>query len=74
MQYGLEQVHADLTEVLADVVRVLDENDLPYSMICGSLLVQCGIMGLSHGMTMWIWCCRVKATIVLMNYTQRSAG
>ena len=38
MQYGLEHVHADLTEVLADVVRVLEKNDLPYSMICGSLL------------------------------------
>ena len=36
--YGLERVHAELYEVLADVVRVLEANDLPYSAICGTLL------------------------------------
>ncbi len=36
--YGLERVHAELLEVLADTVRVLDANGLPYSAICGTLL------------------------------------
>ena len=38
MEYGLQAVHAELYDVLADAVRVLEQNDLPYSMICGSLL------------------------------------
>ncbi|HPS81878.1 MAG TPA: LicD family protein [Candidatus Limiplasma sp.] len=38
MDYGLQAVHAELYDVLADAVRVLEENGLPYSMICGSLL------------------------------------
>ena len=36
--YGLERVHAELYEVLGDVVRVLEENGLPYSAMCGTLL------------------------------------
>ena len=38
MEYGLAQVHAELTDVLADVVRVLEQNRLPYSVMCGTLL------------------------------------
>ena len=38
MEYGLAQVHAELTDVLADVVRVLEQNALPYSAMCGTLL------------------------------------
>lgn len=38
MDYGLEHVHADLYEVLADALHVLEANALPYSVICGSLL------------------------------------
>ena len=38
MEYGLERVHAELFEVLGDVVRVLEQNALPYSAMCGTLL------------------------------------
>lgn len=38
MEYGLESVHAELYEVLGDVVRVLEANSLPYSVMCGTLL------------------------------------
>ena len=38
MEYGLEAVHAELLTLLADVVRVLEENHLPYSLMCGTLL------------------------------------
>jgi len=38
MEYGLEQVHAELYEVLSDVTRVLEMNGLPYSAMCGTLL------------------------------------
>ncbi|MEA4998731.1 MAG: LicD family protein [Candidatus Limiplasma sp.] len=38
MPYGLETVHAELYEVLADAVRVLEMHGLPYSLMCGSLL------------------------------------
>ena len=38
MEYGLESVHAELYEVLGDVVRVLEQNNLPYSVMCGTLL------------------------------------
>ena len=38
MDYGLESVHAELYDVLADVVRVLESNALPYSVMCGTLL------------------------------------
>ena len=38
MTYGLESLHAELYEVLGDVVRVLEQYGLPYSMMCGSLL------------------------------------
>ena len=31
-------MHAELTDVLADVVRVLEQNALPYSAMCGTLL------------------------------------
>ena len=36
--YGLERVHAELLDVLADTVRVLEKNRLPYSAMCGTLL------------------------------------
>ncbi len=36
--YGLESVQAELMTVLADAVRVLEENRLPYCVICGTLL------------------------------------
>lgn len=36
--YGLEAIQADLYAVLADVVRVLEAHELPYSAICGTLL------------------------------------
>ena len=38
MPYGLAAVHAELYEALADAVRVLETHDLPYSLMCGSLL------------------------------------
>ena len=38
MDVSLDTIHAQLLELLRDTVRVLDQNDLPYSMICGSLL------------------------------------
>lgn len=38
MEYGLESVHTELYEVLGDVVRVLEGNGLPYSVMCGTLL------------------------------------
>lgn len=38
MNYGLERVHRELAQVLGDVARVLDENGLPYSVMCGTLL------------------------------------
>lgn len=34
----LDHIHQTLTPVLRDTVRVLDENHLPYSAICGTLL------------------------------------
>lgn len=37
-EYGLDRVHDDLSEVLADVVRVLEQEHLPYSVMCGTLL------------------------------------
>lgn len=36
--YGLEAVHAALYAALGDVVRVLEDNGLPYSVMCGTLL------------------------------------
>ncbi|MCE5344274.1 MAG: LicD family protein [Eubacteriales bacterium] len=36
--YGLEHVQAELAAVLADAVRVLEENRLPYCVMCGTLL------------------------------------
>lgn len=36
--YGLESVHAELTAVLADTVRVLEANGIAYSVMCGTLL------------------------------------
>ena len=36
--YDLEGVHAELLDVLADTVRVLEKNQLPYSAMCGTLL------------------------------------
>lgn len=38
MGYGLEAVHAELTALLKDVARVLEDNHLPYSVMCGTLL------------------------------------
>lgn len=38
MEYGLQAVHAELYDVLADAVRVLEDNNLPYSAMCGTLL------------------------------------
>ena len=37
-EYGLDRVHDDLCEVLADVVRVLEQEHLSYSVMCGTLL------------------------------------
>ena len=37
-EYGLDRVHDDLSEALADVVRVLEQEHLPYSVMCGTLL------------------------------------
>lgn len=34
----LRAIHAELFELLRDAVRVLDEENLPYSLICGTLL------------------------------------
>ncbi len=34
----LERVHQTLLPVLEDAIRVMDENHLPYSVICGTLL------------------------------------
>lgn len=36
--YGLERVHEELAQVLGDVARVMEANDLPYSVMCGTLL------------------------------------
>lgn len=38
MDYGLEAIHAELYAALGDAVRVLEENGLPYSVMCGTLL------------------------------------
>lgn len=37
-QAYLNAVHPELLELLGDVCRVLEKNNLPYSMMCGSLL------------------------------------
>ncbi|MCL1855276.1 MAG: LicD family protein [Clostridia bacterium] len=37
-QASLDNLHLELLPVLADVCRVLEENSLPYTMMCGSLL------------------------------------
>ena len=34
----LQSVHSDLLLLLADFVRVMEDNDLPYSLMCGTLL------------------------------------
>ena len=38
MTYGLDAVHSELYAALADAVRVLEANGLPYSVMCGTLL------------------------------------
>ena len=38
MPLNLDAIHAELLEQLRDITAVCDRHDIPYNMMCGSLL------------------------------------